>query len=297
MTTSEMLKKYGAEVSSSLETYIADGSEYSHSVFDAMRYSLMNGGKRIRPALVLEFARINGLSDMSAAMPFACAIEMIHTYSLIHDDLPCMDNDDLRRGKPSCHVAFGEDIALLAGDALLSLAFETASKADFKNISPENVVKCINELAFASGAEGMVGGQVIDLLTEGKEISEDTLKEMHFGKTGRMIICAAKMGCICANADAKALEAATEYAHNIGRVFQIVDDILDITGDEKILGKPIGSDAANSKTTYATLLGVDGAFALASELTEKAKESLQCVYGDSADALCGLADMLLNRKN
>lgn len=297
MTTSEMLKKYGTAVSSALGARIADGGEYSHKVFDAMRYSLMNGGKRIRPALVLEFARINGIADLNAAMPFACAIEMIHTYSLIHDDLPCMDNDDLRRGKPSCHVAFGEDIALLAGDALLSLAFETASKADLRFISPENVIKCINELAFASGAEGMVGGQVIDLLTEGKEISENTLKEMHFGKTGRMIICAARMGCLSANADVKALEAATEYAHNIGRVFQIVDDILDITGDEKILGKPIGSDAANCKTTYATLLGVEGAFALASELTEKAKNSLRCVYGESADALCGLADMLLNRKN
>lgn len=263
-------------------------------VVEAMAYALLGGGKRIRAALVLEFARVCGAQD-GRALPFACAVEMVHAYSLIHDDLPCMDNDDMRRGKPSCHKAFGEDIALLAGDGLLSLAFETLLSGDARAIGAQNMLMAARELAWASGAEGMVGGQVIDLESEGRQIDRETLEAMHRGKTGAMIVVSALLGCYAAGADASCRDAARAYASRIGMAFQIIDDILDVEGDAAQLGKPTGSDAQNQKTTFYTLLGPDAARAEAARLTQEAKAAVQQKFGASGDVLCELADYLLSR--
>ena len=213
---------------------------YPEDIFKAMKYTLMLPGKRLRPVMCLETARILG-ADIKKALPSACAIEMLHVQSLIHDDLPCMDNDDFRRGKPSCHVKFGYEYALLAGDALLTLAFETALKAE---LPADLLVKATKELAVASGWAGMVGGQVVDLQNEGKKVQVEDVVKMYNLKTGELIRAACVIGCISAGALSK-MPYATVYAHNIGLSFQIVDDILDVTSDSQTLGKPVGSDEEN----------------------------------------------------
>ncbi len=259
----------------------------------AMKYSVENGGKRIRPILTLEFCKICG-GEIKNAVDFACAVEMIHTYSLIHDDLPCMDDDYMRRGKPSCHIRFGEEFALLAGDALLTLAFKTVMLCD--EVSAENRVKACKVLSDAAGCYGMVGGQMLDLQNEGKKADINTLKKTDELKTGAMIEVSAVLGCIAANADENRIEAAREYSKNIGLAFQIVDDILDMTSDEKTLGKPIGSDEENDKCTYVSLLGLERAKQLADELTLRAKSSLN-IFNDEADFLKELADNLAKRRS
>ncbi len=259
----------------------------------AMKYSIENGGKRIRPLLTLEFCRLCG-GKTEYAVGFACAIEMIHTYSLIHDDLPCMDNDYMRRGKPSCHVKFGEEYALLAGDALLTLAFKTVMQCE--NISADNRVKACSALADAAGCKGMVGGQMLDLLNEGKMTDIDTLKKTDELKTGAMIEVAAILGCIAADADEKQMNAAREFTKKIGLAFQIVDDILDVTSDETTLGKPIGSDAVNQKCTYVSLLGLERAKLIVNELTDKAKAALD-IFDYETDFLKELADILAKRRS
>lgn len=297
MQMREILRQYADQTQQALAGYLPSADCLQGKVIEAMGYSLLSGGKRIRAALVLEFARLCSGREPSFALPFAGAMEMVHAYSLIHDDLPCMDDDDLRRGKPSCHIAYGETTALLAGDALLSLAFETMAQTDQSLVSAEASLRCVRELGFASGARGMVGGQVIDLMMEDREVGEEVLKEMHLGKTGRMIICAARIGCICGGGTSAQLQAATEYAAGIGRVFQIVDDILDVTGDEAILGKPIGSDAQQHKTTYASLLGIEQAGALAEQINRSAKDAVIAEFGADSGFLTDLADYLLERKN
>ena len=273
------LREYGSLVNQALEKYLPCNNLPQKNVIDAMRYSVMAGGKRIRPVLTLEFCRVCK-GDIEAALPFACAVEFVHTYSLIHDDLPCMDDDDLRRGRPSCHVKFGEATALLAGDALLSLAFETAlCNNSIDKVDPLNVQRAACELARASGAVGMVGGQIIDLESEGHSVSLKTLEFMHDNKTGAMIVAAAKMGCIAAGADAGHIKAAGEYAKRLGLAFQIVDDLLDVEGDTSKLGKPAGSDKANEKTTYITHLGVEKSRTLVAKLTDEAVRQLD-VFGD-----------------
>lgn len=258
----------------------------------AMKYSLKAGGKRVRPLLTLMFADACS-GTVENALPFACAVEMIHTYSLIHDDLPCMDNDDYRRGRPSNHKVFGEDIALLAGDALLTLAFETAlSQADNNNIS----AKAASALAKYAGAKGMVGGQTIDLTYENKNASVDILKEMDVKKTSALIMAACEMGCISAGADDKRISAARAFGENIGLAFQIIDDILDVTSTSSELGKPVGSDAENNKSTYVSLLGLDKCKEIANELTEKAVKSLDEFESDTSQ-IKEFALSLLNRKN
>ena len=239
------------------------------AVVEAMRYSVMNAGKRIRPVLALEFCRQYG-GDEAGALPFACAVEMIHCYSLIHDDLPCMDDDDMRRGKPSCHRQFGEATALLAGDALLTVAFETMAKAELAARHPERAVAAIRELACLAGADGMVGGQVIDLAIEGRRVEEPLLRQMHRLKTSALIQAACRIGVICAGGGGEALELAGQYGEYLGLAFQIVDDILDVTADEQELGKPVHSDQENDKTTYLTLFGMERARALAEDYTERA---------------------------
>ena len=259
------------QINKTLDRLLPFRGEPYDTVIEAMRYSVMNAGKRIRPVLVLEFCRQYG-GDIEDALPFACAVEMIHCYSLIHDDLPCMDDDDLRRGKPSCHKQFGEALALLAGDALLTGALEAMAASPLAGTHPERAVRAIRELAYFSGTDGMVGGQVIDLAIEGQEVAEPLLHQMHRMKTAAIIKAACRMGVICAGAGEDALELAGQYGEYLGLAFQIVDDILDVTADEQVLGKPVHSDQENHKTTYITLFGMDRARELAEDYTEKALE-------------------------
>ena len=275
-------------INDALEEYLPKSDDI---VSEAMKYSVRNGGKRIRPMLTLEFCKACG-AEPEKALPLACAVEMIHTYSLIHDDLPCMDDDDYRRGKPSCHIAFGEANALLAGDALLTLAFETAVKAD---VAAENVVRAVKELSYSAGILGMVGGQVLDLQNENKALTLSELEQIHNLKTGELIRVACVLGCVAAGADEEKIKSAEAYAKGIGLTFQIVDDILDVTSDAETLGKPIGSDAENQKTTYVSLLGIEKSKEVAAELTRKAKAAL-AVYDENTEALSLLADNLLIRK-
>lgn len=269
------LNEYSSLVEEALVEYIQPQKDLGQGkVFEAARYSAMAGGKRLRPALVLEFNKLCG-GDMRSALPFACALEMIHTYSLIHDDLPCMDDDDLRRGKPTNHKVYGEAMAVLAGDGLLNLAFETASDPMLlANISPQIQLHAIRTLSRASGMEGMIGGQVLDIEAETRAISLDELKTLQSLKTGALICAAAALGCIIGGADDKQFEAGQEYARCIGLAFQIQDDILDIEGDEAVFGKPIGSDSANNKSTYPSLLGLDKCKQLVHELSQQAVDAL-----------------------
>ena len=262
-------------------------------VRDAMRYSVSIGGKRIRPCLLMEFADICG-GDREDALNIAAALEMVHTYSLIHDDLPCMDNDDMRRGMPSCHKKFGEDIALLAGDALLTLAFKVISTC--KNSKPDNILKCVNILSDFAGVDGMVGGQVIDLQSEEKRVNDKTLLQMCTLKTARLIQAACLMGCVISNASEEEQKAAFDFGYNLGVAFQIVDDILDVTSTAEELGKPIGSDSQNNKSTFVSTLGLETARKLANEYTEKAIESLK-LFGESANLLKDFTIDILDRRN
>ncbi|WBY64816.1 polyprenyl synthetase family protein [Thermocaproicibacter melissae] len=273
---------YISAVEEALARYVPETTLMQSELFRAMRYSLLAGGKRIRPILVLEFCGLCG-GDQEAALPFACAVEMIHTYSLIHDDLPCMDNDDMRRGKPSNHVVFGEAQALLAGDALLTRAFEVMlSSESIRLVGAEKAANAAGALAFAAGAYGMAGGQAIDLMSEGKQISIETLQKMDECKTGALIRAAAKMGCILAGAESNLIRAADEYAAAVGFAFQIVDDILDVKGNAETLGKPIGSDKEKEKSTYVSLLGMEKAQKAVSQLTEDAVRTLDAFNGDTS---------------
>ena len=294
----EKIAEYQRAINCALDGYMNKsafaGRESSglEKMLEAMSYSLSDGGKRIRPVLTLEFCRVCG-GETEKAIPFACALEMIHTYSLIHDDLPCMDDDDMRRGKPSNHRAFGEANALLAGDGLLTLAFETALKAD---VDAEKRARAALVLAKAAGCSGMIAGQVMDLENEGKKAPLDEVAATDRLKTGELIRAAAMLGCIAAGADENKIKAATDYCDNIGLAFQIVDDILDVTSDEATLGKPVGSDSENEKSTYVSLLGLERSKALADELTGKAKSALE-IFGKEKDFLAWLADKLASRNN
>ena len=257
----------------------------------AMNYSLMAGGKRLRPILIMAAADALGV-DGEKFLRLSTSIEFIHTYSLIHDDLPAMDNDDYRRGKLTNHKVFGEALAILAGDALLTMAFEII--ATDKNVAAETKVKIITEMSKAAGAEGMVGGQVIDMQSENKKIDIQTLKQMHAAKTGALFCAAIRSGAILAGADEKQLANLTEYARQFVLAFQITDDILDVVGDEKTIGKPVGSDEKNHKSTYVTLGSLESAKALAQEAVDKAKASL-VDFGENAEFLRALVDYLITR--
>lgn len=262
-------------------------------VHEAMKYSLQNGGKRIRPVLTLEFCRLCG-GDIMDALDLACAVEMIHTYSLIHDDLPCMDNDDMRRGKPSCHIRYGENYALLAGDGLLTIAFEVIAKSSLAVSHPDRALKAISVLASNAGCMGMIGGQVVDLKSEGFKIDLETLRLMDSLKTGALIKAAAMLGVIAAGKE-EFMHTAQKYTEFLGHAFQIVDDILDVTADEAELGKPVGSDMQNEKSTYISLLGLEESKRIAEELTNKAIDSLDS-FGENAEFLRCLTIKLLSRK-
>lgn len=258
-------------------------------VVEAMRYSLMNGGKRLRPVLALEFCKACGC-DRHAVLEPACALEYVHTYSLIHDDLPCMDDDDLRRGRPSCHKAYPENIALLAGDALLTHAFEIIADCD---LSANAKCQMVSLLAANAGVSGMIGGQVLDLKYEAADPSLQQLLTVHKLKTGALISAACILGCLAADATQVQIAAASDFAYNLGIAFQIKDDILDITGTSEMLGKPVGSDSAQGKVTYATKVGLEKAQQDVELLTDKALESLRA-FNDT-DFLQALARSLTSR--
>lgn len=287
---------YTGRVQKALEKYVPETQLLQNELFRTMQYSLLAGGKRIRPVLLLEFCGVCG-GDQEAALPFACSIEMIHTYSLIHDDLPCMDNDEMRRGKPSNHMVFGEAQALLAGDSLLTMAFETMLSPDcIASVGAQKAAAAAGILARASGAYGMAGGQMIDLQSEEKQIPAETLIQMDECKTGALILAAAKMGCVLAGTGEQELHAAEKYAKSVGLAFQVQDDILDVTGDQSTLGKPVGSDTEKAKSTYVSTLGMEKAKKLVAELTDAAVSALEC-FGARGEYLQKLALSLAERKN
>jgi len=262
----------------------------------AMRYAVLDGGKRLRPLLVLATAEAVG-ADLGAALRAACALELIHAYSLVHDDMPCMDNDVLRRGKPTVHVQFGEAQALLAGDALQTLAFEFLTPQD-GSVSPAVQAACVGLLARASGYQGMAGGQAIDLASVGQRLSEAQLRQMHRLKTGALLLCSVQMGAACgADVSAPCLSALQQFGEAMGLAFQVVDDILDVTADSATLGKTAGKDAAADKPTYVALMGLEDAQRLADQLAAQATQALQDtgLPPDRLAALRALCDMVVQR--
>lgn len=257
-----------------IEGYLArvcqEGNEYA-DLQEAMKYSLLSGGKRIRPVLTLETCRLCG-GDPELALPFACGVEMIHTYSLIHDDLPAMDNDELRRGRPTNHMVYGEATAILAGDGLLTAAFWQLTRAD---LPAERIVEAVACLSAAAGPAGMVGGQALDMAGEGRALEREELELLQSLKTGALISAAAQLGCIAAGGSRERQECVRRYAEALGRAFQVRDDMLDVISTDQELGKPVGSDRANGKNTFVTALGLEGCAALVERLTGQAVQSLE----------------------
>ena len=284
--------EYKSRIDAALETYFASAPAPLNGLAEAMRYSLLAGGKRIRPMLVLEFCRICG-GDIDAAMPVACAIEMLHTYSLIHDDLPCMDDDELRRGRPTNHVVYGECTATLAGDALQAESFGTILRS---GLPAGRKARCAEYLADAVGLDGMCGGQFLDMLGEGKTLSEQELTDINSRKTGALLTAACRMGVAAGGGSAAQLEAASLYGAAIGAAFQIRDDMLDVLGNEQELGKPIGSDAEEKKNTYMAICGAERCAQMIEKLTAWAKTALSEAFEDTA-FLCALADSMAVRTN
>jgi farnesyl diphosphate synthase len=280
-----------------LSTWIDDSAPAG--LGEAMRYAVLDGGKRLRPLLVLATAEAVGVPDSAAALRAACAIELIHAYSLVHDDMPCMDNDVLRRGKPTVHVQFGEAQALLAGDALQALAFELLTPQD--GSVPAGVqAACVGLLARASGYWGMAGGQAIDLASVGRQLSEEQLRQMHRLKTGALLLCSVQLGAACgARVSGTAQEALARFGQALGLAFQVVDDILDVTADSATLGKTAGKDAAADKPTYVALMGLQAAQRHADELAQQALQALvDTGLPDAAlQPLRGLADMVVRRQH
>lgn len=292
-TSLELALKENCELTEkALESFFEDKNDSGSLgiIMQAEKYSLLGGGKRIRAFLVNEVARMLG-ADLSASMPFAAAVEMIHAYSLIHDDLPCMDDDDFRRGKPSNHKVFGEANALLAGDALLTNAFFALTRA---NVPSGVLAEAVEALSNAAGDEGMIGGQITDLEGEGRELSFDELLTLHSLKTGKMIEVSALLGCLAAGkkADDEVSLRICAYARNIGLAFQAVDDLLDVIGDESVVGKSL-SDKDNNKTTFLTFFDIEGVKAYAKRLTEEAIEEIELI--NNSDTLRELAWYLLER--
>ncbi len=279
-----------------LEKCLSRANTYPALIHEAMRYAVFNGGKRLRPIMVFEGAILGG-ARKEDVIPAACAVELIHTYSLVHDDLPAMDDDDLRRGQPTCHIVYGEANAILTGDALLTAAFELlAGNMKVSSVKAENLLRVIGEMAAAAGSRGMIGGQVLDLQSEGKNIDYETLRKLHRLKTGELFRAALKTGAILSGMSEAGLAALDNYADNLGLAFQIIDDILDIEGSEDMTGKPVGSDEKNHKTTYPSLLGIEKSYQLAQEAVKACQEDLKC-FGEEAAFLRNLAYYTLDRKS
>ncbi len=287
------LKQQQVQVEAALDQSIA--VIYPEKIYEAMRYSLMAGGKRLRPILCLASCELMG-GTAEMAMPTACAMEMIHTMSLIHDDLPAMDNDDYRRGKLTNHKVYGEDVAILAGDGLLAYAFEFIA-AQTRQVPPERVLQVIAKLGRAVGAAGLVGGQIVDLDCEGKSnVSLETLNFIHRHKTGALLEASVLCGAILAGADEADLQRLSRYAQNIGLAFQIIDDVLDITATQEELGKTAGKDLQAQKVTYPSIWGIEESKRQADQLIAEAKAEL-APFGAAGQPLMALADYITARKN
>lgn len=288
----ELWKKRQALVEQALSDELAKTDILDNTLRESMSYSLMAGGKRLRPVLLMAAADAVG-ADGTKFLPVACALEMIHTYSLIHDDLPAMDNDDYRRGKLTNHKVYGDGIAILAGDALLTLAFTVILRQ--KDAAPEALLRVVDEISRAAGAEGMVGGQVLDIKAENRSISMEELRRVHMGKTGALFHAALRSGAILAGATEHQLAALTAYADHFGLAFQITDDILDVIGSAEEIGKPVGSDAKNHKSTYVSLTSLSEARDLARRTVDEALDALS-IFGAEAEFLRELVSYLVNRK-
>lgn len=289
------LNKRAKLVNGALNRLVPESTIYPGIIHEAMRYSLFAGGKRLRPVLTLAAAEVLE-GNCQDILPAACSLELIHTYSLIHDDLPAIDNDDLRRGMPTCHKKYGEAMAILAGDALLTMAFNLVAQCPLNNIiTPERLLRVISEISSAAGTEGLIGGQVVDIASSSSTgIERETMEYIHRNKTGAMYRISVRAGAILSGAAEEDLQRLTLYADHLGLAFQITDDLLDIVGDEKLLGKPVNSDIRNEKATYPSLFGLDGAKKLAIEEMEKAIESIE-YYKEKADFLRELVRFVVNR--
>jgi len=288
----QYLKRQRLIVEKALEAALPEKTGPEARIVEAMRYSLFAGGKRLRPILCLAAAdTVSG--EMEAALPAACALEMIHTYSLIHDDLPAMDDDDLRRGKPTSHIIFGEAIAILAGDGLLTEAFVLLS--DYHTLLPERALRLIGVIARAASYRGMVGGQVVDMLSQNKPADLQTVQEMHSRKTAALISAATESGALAGGGGDEQVEALAGYGRDIGLAFQIADDILDIEGSTEVLGKPSGSDVARGKVTYPAAVGLKGSREAAQKLVHHALAALE-IFDHGAEPLRALARFIITRK-
>jgi len=280
------------EVDRALDRFLPKASVPPTTIHKAMRYSLFAGGKRLRPILCLAAAEACG-GNTTAALPHACAVECIHTYSLIHDDLPSMDNDDLRRGRPTCHKVFGDGIAILAGDALLTIAFEIATQA--KPVSRYDLRDVFRDIAVASGSRKLIAGQVADLEAEGRRVTRAQVRSIHENKTAALLTASVRLGAMAANANAKQLAAITAFGRALGLAFQVIDDILDVTQTSDKLGKSAGKDIAAQKATYPAVIGLEKSRAEARRLTRRAHIALESL-GEDAAVLRALADYLLARE-
>ena len=293
MNLKAYLRARQKKIDRALDRYLPKANTKPATLHKAMRYSLFAGGKRLRPILCLAAAE-GCRGNVDDALPLACALECIHTYSLVHDDLPSMDNDDFRRGRPTCHKVFGEGIAVLAGDALLTIAFELVSKA--KATPRYDISKLLREIAVAAGSQKLIAGQVADLEAEGKNVKRDQLQFIHENKTAAILKSSVRLGAMSANAEAKKLSAITRFGQRLGLAFQIIDDILDVTQTSEILGKSAGKDVAAKKATYPAVIGLDKSRAEARRLTRQAHDTLSVFTGRDVEPLHALANYLLERE-
>ncbi len=292
MNVKAYLKSRQKKIDRALDRFLPKATVKPPTIHKAMRYSLFAGGKRLRPVLCLAAAEASG-GKIDNALPLACALECIHTYSLVHDDLPSMDNDDFRRGRPTCHRVFGDGIAVLAGDALLTIAFEIVSRA--KSASRYNMSILLRELAIAAGSEKLIAGQVADLEAEGRKVNRAQLRYIHENKTAAILTTSVRLGAMSANATEKKLEAITKFGRALGLAFQVMDDILDVTQTSEKLGKSAGKDVAAHKATYPAVIGLEKSRAEARRLTRQAHDALS-IFGAKAEALHALANYLLERE-
>ncbi|SMP48465.1 polyprenyl synthetase family protein [Anoxynatronum buryatiense] len=291
----DQLNHYIEMINHSLREYTNIGDERNHLVVEAMQYSLFAGGKRLRPVLTLAVTEmLNG--TVEKAMPYACALEMIHTYSLIHDDLPAMDNDDFRRGKPTNHKIFGDGVAILAGDGLLNLAYEIMLQDLLLKKNPDSFIRAMKCIGNAAGVRGMIGGQTADLINEGKSVTAETLTYIHQQKTGALLSASLTAGAYAAEADEQTASELAAAGHALGMAFQIQDDLLDLDGSAEELGKPIGSDLRNNKATFPSLYGIDDSRKQVKSLTNKTLATFKS-YGESSEFLQSLARYLVNRRS
>lgn len=292
MNFSERTDCYIELINNAITEYLPQGNAMADQLEDAVFYAMTSKGKRIRPILVLEFCRING-GNISDAIPFAVAAELIHNYSLVHDDLPAIDNDDIRRGRSTVHKKFDEGVAILAGDEILNLAFEVLFEST-SSLSDSDILKAGKILARSSGIKGILGGQIADIKSEGKDIGEEELLIIHKKKTAALISACSMIGCVAAKVDDKKVELAGKYGENLGLAFQIVDDILDVTADEKMLGKPVGSDFSHNKNTFIKVFGLEKSKKMAAEYTNNALSCLE--FFKDNEFLKNLTKLLLERK-